>query len=305
LFVLAKLLKSTLALCLAALLLFACAACGNSNKPEPTEPEITDELTTTEPETLDVVVTSGEDDTSEEPTAVDGTTGEEPSTLPGETTTEAVTTLAGKPSTKAEIVAYFNTAVKKVKADKPGFVMNDRTHIDDQRIWISSTLLDAIAPGIIRMAKGAWSNWSDDRVTAKGANHDNFPPFADIQDSWIKSATCTENGNNYQIRLNLVDERVATLPKDNKGTIHGKVMDNGVHTTGSIQDGASDVGVTISKWDAQYSGSYINATINKNTGAMVQVTYYVDSLVDITVKVPIISAQDAKVPLATETRYVF
>ena len=300
-----RLFKSILALGVAALLLFSCAACGNSNKPGPSEPEITDEVTTTEPETLGVVVTTGEDDISEEPATVDAATAEEPSTAPGETTTEAPTTLAGKPSTKAEIVAYYNTAVKKVKADKPGFVMNDRTHIDDQQIWISSSLLDAIAPGIIRMAKGAWSNWSDDRVTAKGASHDKFPPLADIQDSWIKSATCTESGNNYVIRINLVDERVATLPADNKSTMHGKVMDNGVHTTGSIQEGASDVGVNISKWDAQYRGSYINATINKTTGAIVSVIYYVDSLVSVTVKVPIISAQDATIPLATETRYVF
>jgi len=294
----AKLFKSVLALGLAALLLFAFAAC-KGDPPEPTAPEITDEITTTEPETLDVVMTT-EEDISEEPTAA-----EAPSTAPGETTADEPTTVAGKPATKAEIVAYYNAAAKKVKADKPGFVMNDRTHIDDQKIWISSNALNAIAPGIIRLAKNSFSNWSDDRVTAKGANHDKFPPFADIQDSWIKSATCTESGANYVIRLNLVNERVAVLPTDNKNTIHGKVMDNGVHTTGSVRDGAADMGVDISKWDAQYSGSYINATINKTTGAIVSVIYYVDSVVSVTVKVPIIPAQDATIPLATETRYVF
>ncbi|MDR2686726.1 MAG: hypothetical protein LBB75_03165 [Oscillospiraceae bacterium] len=299
----AKLLKSVLALGLAALLLFACAAC-NTKEPEPTAPEATDEITTTEPESLDVVATS-EEDTSEEPTTVDGTTAEAPSTAPGGTTTAAPTTVPAKPATKAEIVAYYNAAVKKVKADKPGYVMNDRVHIDGERIWISSKLLDAIAPGIINLAKGTWSNWSEDRVTAKGDSHNGFPPSADIQDAWIKSATCNESGNSYQIRLNLVDERVAALPTDNKGTIHGKVMDNGVWTTGAIKDGAAEVGVNISKWDSQYSGSYINATINKTTGAMVTVYYYVDCLASVTVKVPVIPVQDATVPLATESRYTF
>ena len=300
----AKLFRSILALGVAALLLFACAACGDKSKPDPTEPDLTDEVTTTEPEALDVVMTTGEEDTTEEPATVETTTGEEPSTAPGETTTVAETT-AGKPSTKAEVVAYYNAAVAKVKADKPGYVMNDRTHIDDKKIWISSNALNAIAPGIIRMAKSSFSNWSDDRVTAKGANHDKFPPLANIQDGWIKSASCTESGANYVIRINLVDERVAVLPTDNQSTIHGKVMENGVHTTSSIQDGASDMGVNISRWDAKYSGSYINATINKTTGAIVTVTYYVDSVVDVTVKVPVIPQQDATIPLATETKYTF
>ena len=289
----AKLLKRLLALGAAVVLLFACAAC-NGNKPDP-EPNA-EETSTTEPDTLDVVVTSGVDDTSEPETT------EEPSSEDVTTTAEATT---GVPQTKAEIVEYYNAAVKKVKDEKPGYVMNDRVHIDDQRIWISSKLLDAVAPGIIRMAKGAWSNWSDDRVTAKGASHDGFPTRDDIQAAWIKSATCTESGGNYQIRLNLVDERVAPLPTDNKGTIHGKVMDRGVWTTGAIKDGAADAGVDISRWDSTYSGSYINATINKTTGAIVQVFYYVDCVADVTVKVPIIPKQDAKIPLANECRYTF
>jgi len=302
----AKLLKSILALGIAALLVFALAACKGNDKPTeaPTTDPIIDETTTEQP-TVDVIGTGDEDPTTEPTTdeAIDPTTVDPSATTdPNTPTTEAVTTTI--PKTKEEIVTYYNAAVQKVKTDKPGYVKNDRTLVDEERIWISSKLLDAVAPGILKLVKNSFSGWSDDSVKAKGSDHNGFPPTVDINPNWIKSATCTESGNNYVIRINLNEERVPTLPTDNKTTTIGKIMDNGVHTTGSIKDGAADVGVDISKWDAKYSG-YINATINKNTGAIVQAFYYVDCLADVTVKVPLIPAQDATVPLATETRYTF
>ena len=295
----AKLLKSTLALCLAALLLFAFAACGN--KPEPIEPTTMDEITTTEPETLDVVMTTGEDDTSEEPTTVDAATGEEPSTAPGETTTEAATTLAGKPSTKAEIVAYVNGVMKKVREEKPGYTFQDRTHIDDSNITSSSGFIKTIAPPIIRMAKGAWSNWSDPSVKAKGADHSGVKPKVDFQDSWVKSATCTESGGNYVIRINLIDERVVSLPSDEKTTMHGKVLM--AFTKSEIEDGAGTVGVQITKFDCLYTGSYVEMTVDKASGLPKKITAYTAEKVNLEAKLAV--TIDASLPLANEGVYTF
>ena len=306
-----KLLKSALALGLAALLLFACAACGGGNKPEPTEPE-TSEATTTEPESLDVAATTGEDETSEEPASVDETTTEAPSTKPGETTAEgatttvAPTTVPGKPSTKAEIVAYYNTAVAKVKADKPGYSFQERTHIDDTKISSSKGFLNAIAPAIVKMAKGLFSKWTDPSVKAKGADHGGFPPKAEIKPEWIKSATCTESGNSYQIRLNLVDEHVPELPESTQNTIHGKTIDRGVYNRSSVMDGVEQLnGIDINKFACNYSGSYIDATVNKATGAIVKVTTWCSCQADVIAKVPVFGELDASVPLANESEYIF
>ena len=298
--ILAKLIKSVLALGLAALMLFACAAC-NGGKPEPTTAPET-EITTTEPETLDVVMTTGEDDTSEEPTTVDTTTTEEPSTVPGETTTIAPTTVAGKPATKAEIIAYINTMMNKVRAEKPGYTFTERTVIDDSRISSSSGLINTVAPPAIRMAKGLWSNWTDPSVKAKGADHNGVHPKVDLTDKMIKSATCTESGGVYTIRVYFIDEHVPELPVDEKSTMHGRVMS--AMEKGGIEDGVSKIpGLTMNKFDILYSGSYIEMTIDKATGMPKKINSYVDMYVNMEAKLGF--NVDAAIPIGGDRVFTF
>jgi len=284
-----RILKSILALGIAAALLFAFAAC-NNKPPEPTEPEIPQETTTElEPDTLDVVVTEDEETTAGEPDE-------------GETTTEAEAT-TGVPKTKTEIIDYFNEAMRKIRADKPGYTNQERTIIDDTKISSSKGWINTIAPPIIRMAKGIWSNWTDPSVKAKGADHSGLRPIVDIQPAWVKSATCTESGSNYNIRISFVDERVRELPIKEEDTMHGKVI--AAFTKGDIADGAGDVGVDISKFDSRYSGCYIDCSINKTTGAMVKMTTYNNAQVDLEAKVPVLGTLDASLPLAQERVYTF
>ena len=286
----AKTLKRLLALGVAAMLLFACAACNGGKPPEPTDPEISEE-STTEPETIDVVVTEDEETTAEEDATED------------ETTTEAEAT-TGVPKDKAEIVAYFNEAMAKVKADKPGYTFQERTHIDDTKISSSNRLLNTIAPPIVRAAKGAFSKWTDPSVKAKGADHSGLPPYAEVNPSWIKSATCTESGGNYIIRLNLVNENVPKLPHDNKTTIHGKVLDRGVFNWDAVMGGVEEIGmVDINEFACAYSGSYVEAVFNKTTGAAVKITTWTACQADVVAKVGF--TLDASVPLANESTYVF
>ena len=285
-----KLFKSILALGIAAALLFALAACNGNKAPETTDPEITEEITTElEPDTLDVASTEDEDTTEEE------------DTTEGETTTEEATT--GAPKTKEEIIDYFNAAMVKVRADKPGYTNQERTLIDDTKISSSKGWINTIAPPIIRMAKGIWSSWSDPSVKAKGTDHSGLRPVSDIQSAWVKSATCTESGGNYSIRLYLVDERVRELPINESDTMHGKAI--ACYTKGDITDGAGDVGVDISKFDCRYSGSYIDCTINKATGAMVKMNTYSNAQVDLEAKVPVLGTLDASLPLAQERMFTF
>ena len=296
-----KLLKGILAFGMTALLLFACAAC-NSGGPDPvtTSPD-TEAITTTEPDTLEVVVTSDMEDSSE--TTAEAIT-EVTSTLPGETSTVEATT--GKPSTKAEIVDYFNAAYKKVKADKPGYSFRERTVIDKDGIVSSKSWLENIASLVLPVAERSFSQWSDPEVTAKGADHSDLPPYVDIDPKWIKSATCTESGGNYQIRMSLVDESVPELPKNNRNTIHGKVLDRGVFNWDAVIGGVEQIPVVkieISKFACDYSGSYIDATVNKTTGALVKVTTWTSCQADVIAKVPIFGELDASVPLGNESEY--
>ena len=211
-----KLLKSALILGLAALLLFTCAAC--KDDPDPTET-----TTAIDPYALKTDVTTAETGTSEdisntEPTSTEITSAEVSTTKPAEnssvvtatTETPATTEANKKPGTKAEILAYINTAMQKLRGDKPGYTFTDRMIIDETKVSSENGFINTVAPTIIGMAKSAWANWSDPVVTAKGADHSKVPPKTDLQDNWIKSATCTESGANYVIRVNIVQERVAT-----------------------------------------------------------------------------------------------
>ena len=303
----AKLLKSVLALGLAALLLFACAACGNSNKPEPTEPETSEEVTTTEPESIDAAATTGEEDTSEEPTTVDEATTEAPSTKPGETTVEgatttvAPTTVPGKPSTKAEIVAYVNGMMTKVRAEKPGYSMQEITHIDGDGITSSRSGIKTLGKAFVSLSKSLWSKWTDPNIKEKGADHGGVNPKTDLQESWVKSASCNESGSNYVIRVNIIDERVTKLPDNEKDTMHGKIMM--AQTKGGIEDGAAQVGLKFSKVELLYTGSYIELTVNKATGLPSKITAYTNYKMDMVADV--FGGIDAVIPLGNEKVFTF
>ena len=58
---------------------------------------------------------------------------------------------------KAEIIAYVNGVMKKVRHDKPGYSFQERTIIDDTKISSASKLVDTLAPPVIRAAKSQWS----------------------------------------------------------------------------------------------------------------------------------------------------
>ena len=290
--VLTKLFKDTLAFGATVLLLFMCAACVDGG-PGPT---------TAAPETLDVVVTTDADETTGDALT------EASTTQPGETSTAAPATLPGKPTTKAEIVGYFNAAYKKVKTEKPGYTFHERTVIDKDGISSSKSWLESIASLVLPMAEGAFSKWTDPAVTARGADHSNLPPYVDVNPKWIKSATCTESGGNYQIRLSLVDESVPVLPKDGRTTIHGKMLDRGVYNWDAVIGGIEQIPVVkieINTFACDYSGSYLDAIINKTTGAVVKVTTWTTCQANVEAKVPIFGTLDASVPLANESEYKF
>ena len=304
----AKLLKSALALGLAALLLFACAACGDtSSGKDPTTDAPETEVTTTEPESLDVAATTGEDGTSEEPTTVDGTTAEAASTVPGETTVEGETTtvipttVPGKPSTKAEIVAYVNGMMTKVRAEKPGYSMQEITHIDGDGITSSKSGIKTLAKGVVAISKGFWSKWSDPKAKGEGEDHGGVNPKTDLQESWVKSASCNESGSNYVIRVNIIDERVTKLPDNEKDTMHGKIMM--AQTKGGIEDGAAQVGLKFSKVELLYTGSYIEMTVNRATGLPTKITAYTNYKMDMVAD--LFGGIDAVIPLANEKVFTF
>ncbi|MDR1465227.1 MAG: hypothetical protein LBJ11_08025 [Oscillospiraceae bacterium] len=264
---------------------------------DPTEPSGEAEPTASVP-------SSDVDPSATEPSASVPVTGSSPAATGTGTTagvTVAPTTQPVTPKTKEEIINYFNKAMQQVKKAKPGYTEQARTVIDDKKVSSTNGFLNTVGPPIINMAKGAWSNWSDPDTHAKGSDHNGVRPKQDLQSAWVKSATCTVSGNTYKIHITLVDERVPKLPEDENSTMHGKVLM--CHTKGEIADGAAKLGVNIQKFDALYSGSYIDCTVDKTTGAIKQMNTYVNCQVDLEAKFGF--TLPASLPLGSEKMYKF
>ena len=288
----AKLLKKFLALCAVAALLFACAACNRNQPGDTTEPD-TSETTTTEPDTQDVLLPQTDDETTEPDITAEAPTAD------GETTTAEATT--GVPKSKADIIAYVNEVMAKVREDKPGYSFTEITHIDDKNIKSSNGAIRTLAKGVVAISKGFWSKWTDPKAKEKGGDHGGVNPKAELTASMVKSASCTDNGSTYQIRINIVDERVTKLPDNEKDTMHGRIMM--AQTKGGIEDGASKVGVKFSKAEILYTGSYIELTVNKTTGLPKKITAYTGYNLDMIVEM--FGGVDAVIPLANEKLFTF
>jgi hypothetical protein len=291
-----------------AMVLGVFAACGSTD----------DTTTTTEPEAA-ITVNATEDTTeyatgaAEETESTGGTSTTPDLSAASDASTSvavnstAVTTVTAapaapnkKPSTQTEILDFFNKTIAKVKADKPGYTTKERTHIDDQKVSSSNAAINTIGPPIIKLFKDSFSKWSDPETFAPGKEGE-IRPKVEVKATDVKSATCKESGANYVIRVNLKDERVPTLPEDENSTMHGKYVM--ARTKSAIADGAASAGVTISKFDCLYSGSYIEITVNKNTGKILSETTYIACQATMIAKV--LFNIDASIPLAAERVYTF
>lgn len=225
-------------------------------------------------------------------------------------TTAATTTKAAvkKPSTTAEIVAYFNAAANKVKTDKPGYTFRDRTIIDDKNVTSSSGAIDNVAGPIIGLFAST-TKWADSS-TAKGANHNQFPVSGQAWASKltvadIKDISITDGGKVYKIRIVLKDENLSAPPANVASTMHGRIMN--IWTKPDIDEGLNKAKAfaTIDKFSPQYSGSYVNCTIDKGTGNLQTITYYSSAIVKMHIsKILLIKSNvDVSIPIAQESQY--
>ena len=219
--------------------------------------------------------------------------------------TEETTTAARTPATVAEIVAFYNDAANRVKTQRLGFSQTDRTHIDRDAIVVHNRALNAVAGPALSFAE-RWMDWSDPVVVAPGANHNGFLVAGEswssrLRPEWVHSATLTQRGGDYNIRIVLRDERVPELPVNQTGTRHGQVIK--VFTQAEISDEAGLIpGIDVRQWDALYTGSYVEAIICAATGNMKHARFFINSYIDMQIRVAV-GTFGASMPLAQE--YVF
>lgn len=213
------------------------------------------------------------------------TTSEKPSGADLTTTGQAVSSKVS--FTKAEIVGMFNTAANRVKREQPGYVFSTKSNADEKNIVLPENIPFRLA--ISKFVASAINKTSKDPVTiAKGANHNDFPVkgqswASKLDPSALKSATCVDKGDYYEIELRFKDEKLTSLPDTSEQTAHGKAFSVLLDKEFRAAFGGFEanllvvkVKVDIQKFEPTYKDSTIKCTVDK-TGRLKEATYYLNT----------------------------
>lgn len=183
-----------------------------------------------------------------------------------------------KPSTKAEIVAYFNAAANKVKTEKPGLTKTEKISFHVQGDGVIAKIANQVQ-------KALKSALNPDPVTVKkGASHNAAFPVEDqawssrLSADAVASAACVEQNGAYVVTIRMKDERISyEQAKNPRQTKHGQVVD--ILKTSEIEEQMQGLSwlITLHDLDQTYSGTTIICTIDRQTGKLRSAQYKIVS----------------------------
>lgn len=193
-------------------------------------------------------------------------------------------TQSGKPGTVDEIVAYYNAAANKVKTDAASVTLNytDRMS-NDEYLQVSDSL-----KSIASFAMNKFLTKDDNPVTYTGDEiKQKFPVkeqdySSKLDVSQVKSATCDDNGSEYEIRIELNND---DTPNCTAGNGYGTVM----NYLKEEEIALDYPGLSISDVKLTYHDGVIVAKVDKATGNLVAANY----------TMPVVLALNAKVLVST------
>ncbi len=253
--------KKLTVICLAAIMLTT-AACGNKETPEQTTQPTADALAQTT--VADTVPT--EETTAETTTQVE--------TTEAETTTET-TTQPQLPSSTQDIVELFNESANKIKTSASSVTKNFEKRIVNKDRLVVPAGLQSTADSMIS------SFMKDDTdpivYTGKDAIKENFivpgqSYVSKLDPSYVSKATCTDNGDTYEIYIKLKSQ---TSPTAGSGI--GAVCD--VIEAGEVAEKAP----FVEKFTTEYYNCEITATVDKETDQVTHIVYSTPLTLNITV----------------------
>lgn len=185
------------------------------------------------------------------------------------------TTAASVPTSVEEIVAYFNTAANRIKPEASKVVKNyEKRTVNEDKLVLPSALESA---GRSMLA----STMTDDTdpivyETREDITNEFIVPdqsyVSRLKPEWVKSATMTDNGKEYIIRIKLKDQK---NPSAGNGV--GSVCD--VIEANEIAEKAS----FIEKFTTDYYNCEVVATVDKASGKVVHMNYLTSVVLEVTV----------------------
>lgn len=186
----------------------------------------------------------------------------------------------GAPQTVDEIVAYYNKAADNVKASASSVTLNyvDRS-ANDEYLEVSSSL-----KSIASFAMNKFLTKDENPVTYTGDDIKQKFPVREqdygskLTSALVKNATCTDNGNEYEIKIELNND---DTPNCTAGNGYGSCM----NYLKEEEIALDYPGLTISDVKLTYHDGVIVAKIDKATGNLVAANY----------TLPVVLALNAKI----------
>lgn len=213
-----------------------------------------------------------------------------------------------KPATKAEIVAYFNAAANKVKAEKPGVTKTEEISFHVK----GDGMIASIANTVQNALKKNGTLTPDPITVKKGASHNAVFPVEN--QSWssrlssdaVASASCTEKNGAYTLIIRMKDEHISyEQAKKPLQTKHGQVVD--ILKTSEIEEQMQSLKrfVTLHDLDQTYSGTTITCTIDPNSGKMRSARYLIISNAVIKASAPLVGDATVDATVTFDQNYRF
>ena len=181
-----------------------------------------------------------------------------------------------KPSSKEEVIAYFNTAINKVKPDAKSVTQMKENNYQAGGIDLGSLgAFESIVNKLIDSNMG--ENKEKSNLTATSAADKN-KVFPVENETWaskltpadVKEAKCTEKDGVYTIGIKIVDDELSATT--NHGESHnGKAIS--IVQTDSIYDNAGAASSLLKGLKIGYKNGTIVAKIDAATGNVLSVTY--------------------------------
>ena len=264
--------KKILALLLAAVMVFAFAACGGK-----TEDDTTTTTTDLFAEFEDDTTAAPAEDSTAAPAAEDSTTApadattappaDDTTAAAGESTAAAESTTApsaGLNSTNAEeVVAYYNAAVKKTNDSKKAPKGHSTMKLD------GGITGDGAIGAILKVLSPA----AEKALAKNSVETDYIPGKGMLKASDVTKAQATSKNGVTTIVIQLKDQTDGPKVESTEGPVG-----RGIGTLGNIDKALSELGAEITEGKdtvkLTYTNAYIKCTINESTGMITGGTWH-------------------------------
>ena len=282
--------KKILAIVLALCFVLSFAACkGKDTGKDSTDSStaagevVTDDGETVAADDSTAADVSGEEST-EPATGVDGQT-----LAPEETKKDAQSgsqgaAVSAKPSSKAEIVEYFNTVINDVKPNAKSITRKSETNYRDGNITGVPSVVDKLVGGIDEFVDGQLSKNSKGSATFTSAA-DKKANFPVENESWsskltvndVASATCTESNGVYTIVIKTVADKPSSTVTHGSG--HAAKVFSVVLPSVINDQFSSGVLKTVAKTfkigtaQMEYPSGTVTVKVNAKTNKVTDATY--------------------------------